>query len=41
VFQFINLYGPDFVEQAVDKLDPLNPGHQVVTLKTRNDRKET
>lgn len=40
VLQFINLYGPDFVKQAVERLDPLSPAHQVVGIEVRAEKGE-
>jgi uncharacterized protein YllA (UPF0747 family) len=34
LFQFLNLYGPDFVHRCVESLDPLCEDHQVVYMKT-------
>jgi uncharacterized protein YllA (UPF0747 family) len=34
VFQFLDLYGPDFVRLTVERLDPLGLEHQVVFMET-------
>lgn len=36
VMQFLNLYGPDFIRLAVERLDPLEMGHQVVFMGTEH-----
>lgn len=38
VLQFINLYGPDFVKQAVERIDPLSPAHQVVGVEVEAEK---
>jgi len=37
VFQFVNLFGPEFVDRAVESLDPWDRRHQVVTIEARGE----
>lgn len=36
-FEFLNLYGPNFVRLSLDKLDPLCDAHQVVAISTDSE----
>ena len=40
LFQYLNLYGPDFVRLALKRLDPLKLEHQVVFLETKPNAEE-
>jgi bacillithiol synthase len=35
VYQFLNLHGPDFIQAAVEELDPWTLAHQFVRVRTR------
>lgn len=32
VIEFLNRYGPDFISRAIERLDPLEAGHQIVKI---------
>lgn len=40
IFEFLNRYGPDFIDRCFDELDPLAKEHQVIFISTAQDNEQ-